>query len=154
MNNSFEKKTHLLYIKSPLDDMKNIEEILQKLLAEQDFLKEMQGRIVDNYDIMIQNQQQNADNHEVVIHNQTTIIRNQEIIVNNQINIVRNQKQIVQNQVQLDVILQTQSYLLNLVRKLTGESETLEQTNEFVANLIEMKKESIKIKPLNDPTSL
>ena len=103
--------------------MKNIEEILERLLAEQDFLKEMQGRIVENYDIMIQNQQLNADNHEVVIHNQATIIRNQEIIVNNQINIVRNQKQIVQNQVQLDSILQTQSYVLNLVRKLAVKAK-------------------------------
>ena len=134
--------------------MKNIEEILEKLLAEQDFLKEMQGRIVENYDIMIQNQQQNADNHEVVIHNQTTIIRNQEIIVNNQINIVRNQKQIVQNQVQLDSILQTQSYVLNLVRKLAGENETLEETSQFIENLVEVKRENLKTKPFNDPSSL
>ncbi len=134
--------------------MKNIEEIVQKLVAEHDFLKEMQGRIVENYDIMIQNQQQNADNHEVVIHNQTTIIRNQEIIVNNQINIVRNQKQIVQNQVQLDAILQTQSHLLNLVRKLTGEQESMADTNKFIQKIVELKQESIKAKPLNDPSSL
>ncbi len=134
--------------------MKNIEEILEKLLAEQDFLKEMQGRIVENYDIMIQNQQQNADNHEVVIHNQTTIIRNQEIIVNNQINIVRNQKQIVQNQVQLDVILQTQAHLLNLVKKLSGQHESIEETSQFINDLIETKKESINAKPFNDPSSL
>ena len=134
--------------------MKNVEEVLQKLLAEQDFLKEMQRRIVENYDIMIQNQQQNADNHEMVIHNQTTIIRNQEIIVNNQINIVRNQKQIAQNQIQLEVILQTQSYLLNLVKKLSGESETLEETQHFVENMISVKQESMRAKPLNDPSSL
>lgn len=134
--------------------MKNIEDVLQKLLAEQDFLKEMQGRIVENYDIMIQNQQQNADNHEVVIHNQTTIIRNQEIIVNNQINIVRNQKQIVQNQVQLESILQTQSYVLNLLRKLTGDNETLEETNQFIEDLVEAKRENIRAKPLSDPSSL
>ena len=134
--------------------MKNVEEVLQKLLAEQDFLKEMQGRIVENYDIMIQNQQQNANNHEMVIHNQTTIIRNQEIIVNNQINIVRNQKQIAQNQIQLEVILQTQSYLLNLVKKLSGESETLEETQHFVENMISAKQESMRAKPLNDPSSL
>lgn len=134
--------------------MKNIEEILEKLLAEQDFLKEMQGRIVENYDIMIQNQQQNADNHEVVIHNQATIIRNQEIIVNNQINIVRNQKQIAQNQIQLEVILQTQALVLNLIRKLTGESEPLEATTKSIENLISAKQESMKTKPLNDPSSL
>ncbi|MER0441650.1 hypothetical protein [Emticicia sp. W12TSBA100-4] len=134
--------------------MKNIEEILQKLLAEQDFLKEMQGRIVENYDIMIQNQQQNADNHEVVIHNQATIIRNQEIIVNNQINIVRNQKQIAQNQIQLEVILQTQAHVLNLLKKLTGENEALEDTTKSIENLILSKQESIKNRPLNDPSTL
>lgn len=134
--------------------MKNIEEILEKLLAEQDFLKEMQGRIVENYDIMIQNQQQNADNHEVVIHNQATIIRNQEIIVNNQINIVRNQKQIAQNQIQLEVILQTQAQVLNLIRKLTGENETLEATTQSIENLILAKQENMRAKPLNDPSSL
>lgn len=134
--------------------MKNIEEILEKLLAEQDFLKEMQGRIVENYDIMIQNQQQNADNHEVVIHNQATIIRNQEIIVNNQINIVRNQKQIAQNQIQLEVILQTQAHVLNLQRKLTGENETLEDTTKSIESLISVRQENMKSKPLNDPSSL
>ncbi|MFY7911268.1 MAG: hypothetical protein ACOVO2_17000 [Emticicia sp.] len=134
--------------------MKNIEEILQKLLAEQDFLKEMQGRIVENYDIMIQNQQQNADNHEVVIHNQATIIRNQEIIVNNQINIVRNQKQIAQNQIQLEVILQTQAQVLNLLKKISGENETLEATAQSIENLISVKQENMNSKPLNDPSSL
>lgn len=134
--------------------MKNVEEVLQKLLAEQDFLKEMQGRIVENYDIMIQNQQQNADNHQVVIHNQSTIIRNQEIIVNNQINIVRNQKQIVENQVQLDVIIQTQTYLLNLIKKISGEGESLEETDKFVKNLIEVRQKNTPPKPWNDPTSL
>lgn len=134
--------------------MKNVEEVLQKLLAEQDFLKEMQGRIVENYDIMIRNQQQNADNHQVVIHNQTTIIRNQEIIVNNQINIVRNQKQIVENQVQLDVIMQTQTYLLNLIKKIAGEGESFEETDKFVKNLIEARQKNMPPKPWNDPTSL
>jgi hypothetical protein len=134
--------------------MKNIEEILEKLLAEQDFLKEMQGRIVENYDIMIQNQQQNANNHEVVIHNQSTIIRNQEIIVNNQINIVRNQKQIVENQVQLDVIIQTQTYLLNFVKNIAGEGESIEETGKFVKNLIEARQKNMPAKPWNDPKSL
>ena len=134
--------------------MKNVEEILQKLIAEQDFLKEMQGRIVENYDIMIQNQRQNADNHEVVIHNQITIIRNQEIIVNNQINIVRNQKQIVENQVQLDVIIQTQTYLLNFVKKIAGENESFEETEKFIKNLLEKRQGTTSTKPWNDPMSL
>ena len=134
--------------------MKNIENLLQKLADEHNFLKEMQSRIVENYDIMIQNQQQNADNHEVVIHNQTTIIKNQEIIVNNQINIVRNQKQIVQNQVQLDTILQTQAHLLNLVKKLSGQNEDFATTEGFIADLIEVRKAKALLKPLNDPTEI
>ncbi len=134
--------------------MKNFDEVLQKLVDEQDFLKGVQGRIVDNYDILIQNQQQNADNHEMVIQNQSTIIRNQEIIVNNQMNIVRNQKQIAQNQVTLDVIQQTQTHLLNLVNKLSGISETIEDTQNFVANIRKISEENRKGYPLNESTAL
>jgi hypothetical protein len=134
--------------------MKNFDEVLQKLIDEQDFLKGIQGRIVDNYDIMIQNQQQNADNHEMVIQNQSTIIRNQEIIVNNQMNIVRNQKQIAQNQVTLDVIQQTQTYLLNLVQKLSGNQESVEDTQNFVANIRKASEESRKGHPLNESSAL
>ncbi len=133
--------------------MKNIDEVLEKLVSEQDFLKEMQGKIVDNFGVLIQNQQQNADNHQAVISNQTTIIHNQEIIVSNQINIVRNQKQIVQNQAQLDVILESQIELLNLVKKLNGNSEDIEVTTKMIETKLTKKKDLIKAK-LNDPMSL
>lgn len=134
--------------------MKNFEEILQKLITEHEFLKDMQGRIVDNHDIMTQNQKHNAENHEVVIHNQSTIIQNQEVIVNNQISIIRNQKQIVQNQVTLDVILQTQIHLLNLVKRLSGDSETLQATESFITTLRESSQENLKLKALSDPATL
>ncbi len=134
--------------------MKNFDEVLQKLVDEQDFLKSIQGRIVDNYDIMIKNQQQNADNHEMVIQNQSTIIRNQEIIVNNQMNIVRNQKQIAQNQVTLDVIQQTQTYLLNLVKKLSGSDEPFENTQKFVADIRKASEENRKGQNLNESSTL
>jgi hypothetical protein len=134
--------------------MKNFEEILQRLVDEQEFLKSVQGRIVDNYDIMMQNQQQNADNHEMVIQNQTTIIRNQEIIVNNQMNIVRNQKQIAQNQVTLDVIQQTQTHLLNMVKKMTGHEEALTETKAFVENIRKLSEESRKGQNLNESSTL
>lgn len=134
--------------------MKNFDEVLQKLVDEQDFLKGIQGRIVDNYDIMIKNQQQNADNHEMVIQNQTTIIRNQEIIVNNQMNIVRNQKQIAQNQVTLDVIQQTQTYLLNLVNNLSGKTESIEETKIFVADIRKGSEENRKGQNLNESFTL
>ncbi len=134
--------------------MKNFEEILEKLINEHDFLKQMQGRIVENYDIMIQNQRENANNHELVIENQTTIIKNQEIIVNNQINIVRNQKQIAQNQITLDVIQQTQTHLLNLVKKLSGEKESIEDTMQFVEQIREKSEENRKGRTLNEPSHL
>jgi hypothetical protein len=134
--------------------MKNFDEVLQKLVDEQDFLKGIQVRIVDNYDIMLQNQQKNADNHEMVIQNQTTIIRNQEIIVNNQMNIVRNQKQIAQNQVTLDVIEQTQTFLLNVLQKLSGNEETIEDTRKFVANLRKASEESRKNQKMNESFTL
>jgi hypothetical protein len=133
--------------------MKNVDEVLSKLIDEQDFLKDMQEKIVDNFGIMIQNQQQNADNHEAVIRNQTTIIHNQEIIVNNQINIVRNQKQIVQNQVQLDVILDNQAEMMNIIKKLSGNFETIDETFKTIEAKLEVKREAMKAK-LNDPMSL
>ncbi len=134
--------------------MKNFDEILRKLVDEQDFMKQMQGKIVENYDIMIQNQRQNADNHEMVIQNQSTIIRNQEIIVNNQMNIVRNQKQIAQNQITLDVIQKTQTHILNFVKKLSGEEEGLEVTQQFVSKLREEIETSRKGQNLNESTAL
>jgi hypothetical protein len=134
--------------------MKNFDEILRKLVDEQDFMKQMQQRIVENYDIMIQNQQQNADNHEMVIQNQTTIIRNQEIIVNNQMNIVRNQKQIAQNQITLDVIQKTQTHILNFIKKLSSQEESLEDTRDFVTKLREESIASGKGQNLNESNAL
>ncbi len=134
--------------------MKNIENILEKLLEEQKFLSQMQKHIADNYGIMLQNQRQNTDNHELVIHNQTTIIKNQEIIVNNQINIVRNQKQIVQNQVQLEVILETQAYILNTLKELKGEKESIESTQALLNRLQEEKSNKLSEIPFNNPSTL
>jgi len=134
--------------------MKNFDEVLQKLVDEQDFLKGVQGQIVENYDVMIKNQQQNADNHDIVIQNQSTIIRNQEIIVNNQMNIVRNQKQIAQNQVTLDVIEQTQVFLLNALKKLIGSHEDLQETQIFVANIRKACEENRNGQRLSDSTTL
>ncbi len=128
--------------------------MLEKLLEEQKFLSEMQKHIADNYGIMLQNQKQNADNHEVVIHNQTTIIKNQEIIVNNQINIVRNQKQIVENQVQLEVILETQAYILNTLKDLKGEKESIEDTQKLLGRLQEEKRQKLSVIPFNNPSTL
>ncbi len=134
--------------------MKNPEDIIQKLVKEHDFVKDMQVRIVENHGIMLQNQIHNAENHEIVIQNQGTIIRNQEIIVNNQINIIKNQKQIVQNQVTLDVVVQTQIEVLNLLKKLSGQEESLEATNQFIEKLRETSTEKMNAKGINEPNLL
>ncbi|TAG25143.1 MAG: hypothetical protein EAZ32_16195 [Cytophagia bacterium] len=134
--------------------MKNVETLLQDLLSEHDFLKTMQRKIVDNYDILAQNQLQNADNHAVVVQNQSIIIRNQEVIVNNQINIIKNQRQIVQNQVNLDVMLKTQAQLLNLVKKLSGEAETLDDTEAIIDQLRATSKENLRFEAFNNAGNL
>lgn len=134
--------------------MQNIEEILQKLIAEHNFLKDMQQRIVGNHDIMIENQKRNADNHDLVIQNQTTIIKNQEIIVNNQVSIIRNQRQIADNQITLAVMLQTQTHLLNLVKKLSGQEESIEETERFIQILRNQTIENLNNPSLNDPQTL
>ena len=129
--------------------MKNVETLLQNLLAEHDFLKTMQAQIVDNYDVLAQNQLQNADNHAVVVQNQSTIIRNQEVIVNNQINIINNQRQIVQNQVNLDVMLKTQAQILNLVKTLAGQHETLPETKDGIDAMLAESKENLRFDAFN-----
>jgi hypothetical protein len=134
--------------------MKNVENLLQDLLAEHDFLKEMQSRIVENYDILTQNQQRNADNHAVVVQNQSTIIRNQEIIVNNQINIIRNQRQIVQNQVTLDVMLKLQAQVLNMVNKLGGKEESLAETEAMIDALRAVSNQNLRFDSFNNPENL
>ena len=134
--------------------MRNVETLLQDLLSEHDFLKTMQAQIVDNYDILAKNQLQNADNHAVVVQNQSTIIRNQEVIVNNQINIIKNQRQIVQNQVNLDVMLKTQAQLLNLVKTLSGETETLSQTKEKIDGMLAESKENLRFDAFSNPKML
>jgi hypothetical protein len=37
---------------------------------------------------------------------------------------------------------------------LSGENETLEETSQFIENIVEAKRENIKSKPFNDSSSL
>ncbi len=82
--------------------------------------------------------------------NQETLKGNQEVIVTNQASIISNQKQIVDNQATLEVVLQTQAYLLNLVRKLTGNEESIEETTKFLDGL----KEAAQAKALAEAKGL
>jgi hypothetical protein len=134
--------------------MKNVENLLQDLLAEHSFLKEMQGKIVENYDIIARNQHQNSDNHAVVVQNQATIIKNQELIVKNQINIIRNQRQIVQNQVTLDVMLKLQAKIINTLKKINEDDETLAETEAMIENLKATSKENLRFDAFNSGDTL
>jgi hypothetical protein len=134
--------------------MTPIEDLLRKLVAEHQILKEMQAKILDNYDLVMQNQQFGADNQEILVRNQATIIHNQEIIVGNQFNIIRNQKSIVQNQVTLDVILQTQAQVLNLVKHLTGNSEEMATTESHIEHLRAVSQENLRFKAFNESMGL
>ena len=134
--------------------MKNVETLLQSLLSEHDFLKTMQAQIVENYDILAKNQLSNADNHQVVVQNQSTIIKNQEIIVHNQINIIKNQRQIVQNQVTLDVMLKLQAQILNALKQLNNQPETLTTTEAMIEKMQVTSKENLRFDAFNNANKL
>lgn len=113
--------------------MENIEKILQDVIV---------------------NQQTIISNQEGLLHNQKTITGNQEVIVSNQASIISNQHQIVDNQVALSVISQTQSHMLNLLKKLAGQEETHETTVQFLDKLKADTEASIKQKGLNEPQAI
>jgi hypothetical protein len=54
----------------------------------------------------------------------------------------------------LDVIQQTQTHLLNLVNKLSGEEESIETTQNFVANIRKASEESRKGQSLNESLTI
>ena len=68
----------------------------------------------------------------------------------NQASIITNQKQIVDNQVALNVLSQGQLYLLNYVKKIAGEKESLKTTGEFFEKLKAKAEKSVKSKKLTD----
>jgi hypothetical protein len=134
--------------------MENIDKIVELMKVEQDFLKSIQLKMMDNHQILIDNSQHNFENMEVLTKNLGVIINNQEIIVNNQISIINNQKQIVSNQITLSVLLKTQTQMLNLLKKLNGESETIEQTQESILALKEIVTQQFNLEILREPKTL
>ena len=123
--------------------MENSEEVLSN-----------QKTIIHNQETLINNQATIIHNQEALLKNQTDITGNQEIIVHNQAHIVDNQKQIVDNQVVLNAISKTQAYLLNLVRKISGQSESQEETEQFLEKLKTEAHESVKSNALEEPETL
>ncbi len=115
---------------------KNIKNPKGKLMANsEEATLDNQKTILDNQEELLKNQSTIIKNQESILKNQDEIKSNQEVIVTNQSSIIDNQKQIVDNQVTLDVISKTQSYILNAIRKLSGETESPEETEKFLAKL-------------------
>ena len=106
-----------------------------KILHNQATLESNQHKILGNQEGLETNQKTIIDNQEAIKTNQASIVSNQEVIVDNQASIITNQKQIVENQSTLDAILQSQAYILNLVKKLSGQEESLEATTKFLEKL-------------------
>ena len=122
----------------------------KKILHNQATLESNQHKILGNQEGLESNQKTILDNQEGIKSNQASIVSNQEVIVENQGSIITNQKQIVENQTTLDAILQSQAYILNLVKKLSGQEESLEATTKFLEKL----KHKSDAKTLVGPQSL
>jgi len=103
-----------------------------------------QKTIIENQEALLKNQSTIIHNQELLLKNQTVITGNQEVIVHNQSSIVDNQKHIVDNQVALNAISKTQAYILNLVRKISGQPESQEETEQFLNKLKTETPESVK----------
>lgn len=116
--------------------MKQSEQIIENLQAEQEYLKTTQLNLYENLNILLENQKNRVENQDLVIQNQSLIIRNQDVIVNNQINIIKNQKQIVENQVTLTAILKTQAKVLFLIENMTGNQKSEEVVNAEVKGIL------------------
>lgn len=128
--------------------MSDLNQTIDRIVEDQQNLKELQLQMYENLKILIENQKYKSENESVVIANQGHIIKNQEVIVSNQVNIINNQKMIVENQVSLSVILKVQELILQKVDSTMSESDV----KAVIADLSEKAKENIKIKALNNPT--
>ena len=113
---------------------------IDKIVKEQENLKELHLQMYENLKILLENQKYNVENETLVISNQKNIIKNQETIVNNQVNIINNQKLIVENQISLSVMLKLQEMILNKLSKLEGN----EISENEVKNLINSLKENLR----------
>ena len=138
--------------------MANSEEAIlsnQKTIIEnQEALLKNQSTIIHNQEALLKNQTDITGNQESLLKNQSDITGNQEVIVHNQASIIDNQKHIVDNQVVLNAISKTQAYILNLVRKISGQPESQEETEQFLNKLKTEAPESVKSNALEEPETL
>lgn len=118
---------------------------LDKLIQDQEFMAKSQAQLFENLNIVVENLKHKSDQQSLIVKNQNLIIRNQEIIVDNQINIINNQKQIVGNQDQLHKISKILGLVLNLLRKLDGNKESLGDTYQFIESFeADLKEDQLK----------
>ena len=134
--------------------MDQFDEIIQRIIADQNHFKEMQSQLFDSFQIMLDNQNIKAINEREVIKNQSTIIKNQQIIVDNQVNIINNQKFIVSNQIILSALMQMQSEILHHLRTIKGSTETLSETRSGIEDLIEKMKNDERYVKIYDPNKI
>lgn len=128
--------------------MSDLNQTIDRIVEDQQNLKELQLQMYENLKILIENQKYKSENEGVVIANQGHIIKNQEVIVSNQVNIINNQKMIVENQVSLTVILKMQELILQKIDGTMSE----EDVQNVIADLSEKAALNIKTKALNNPT--
>lgn len=117
------------------DMMTNEQKLIEKMEAEQEYIKNIQLSLFENLNILLENQKNKVDNQDVVIQNQGYIIQNQEVIVNNQIKIIQNQHTIMENQATLKAILKVQERVLLLLEQAKGNAVTEAEMSQYVKNI-------------------
>lgn len=127
---------------------------IEKIIKEQDNLKELHLQMYENLKIMLENQKYKAENETLVINNQRNIIKNQETIVNNQVNIISNQKLIVENQISLSVMLKLQEMIINKLSKLDGNEISEIDVHTLINNLKENLRSEIHTERIQSPETI
>ncbi len=108
---------------------------IEKLSQDQEFMAKSQTQLFENLNIVVENLKHKSDQQNLLVKNQNLIIRNQEIIVDNQINIIKNLHQIADNQANLLFIANALGLILNLLKKIDGQAEELQETQKFLEHL-------------------
>lgn len=131
--------------------MKNSDNVI---VGNQRKILKNQNAILTNQKGIFKNQKGILGNQKGILGNQKGILGNQGVIVTNQASIIHNQKQIVDNQVSLSVMLQSQAYVLNLLKKIAGQGESQQKTEQFIKKLKANTEKSLRSKKLSNSRSL
>ena len=134
--------------------MSNPIKSIDRLIQDQEFMAKSQSQLFENLNIVVENLRHKSDQQNLIVKNQNLIIRNQEIIVDNQINIISNQRHIVDNQSSLVVISKLLGHILNKLKNIDGEKESIESTYLYLEELTNTIREEQHKIPINDPKNL